>query len=352
MEINPQDRIQLSGDDFTLLSDEMMDRLRDMSSGCSHPENIVEFNMCPECRTAMNSIGGGYECASCGLTLHIDGDVKDCDEESVSNLKMMSGRKVYNISSDYSRTQKKSILEQLLSKNQAYNGPKIPKDVLMRAAVGYNEIQKKVVLDELDEDGNVCKQKKFVKRGNIKDEILGAFVYFECIRAKITRKKKDIAVFMQLQNNGISRGEDILRSLANRGEINLPINNETRESFIDRYLEALNIESDRNRDFINDLVTASIEKKIGMNSVMSSKIVGALWILVVKDKLKITPEQIQDKCDNIKKNTWLRFSNAILANIIKFIGVFEKHRVDHGLHGKIIKKTTLPADLNPEAGPG
>jgi hypothetical protein len=257
---------------------------------------------------------------------------------------MASGRRVYSVGSDYSRAQRKSILDQLVNNNSAYAGPKIPHDVLVKSATKYNEIQK-LRFDIENELGEVAETKGFVKRGNIKNEILGALVFFMCIDAGVSRKKKDIAIFMQLPTNGISRGEDILRVLHNKGKIKIPLNNETSEHYVDRYLEALgympdNENYERYKDFIMDLVTASRKKKVGMNSIMSSKIVGGIWILAQREKLTIDANTIQDKCDGIKKNTWMRYTNQIMENITKFIDVFDMYNIDHGLRGRVVKRVS------------
>jgi len=322
------------GGQFTLVSQDYIEQLEDEAIDAN-----VLFNYCPDCNQAMMASGHNYDCAVCGYTLRIDGEIRDCVEDGVTNIKVAYGRKVHNLSSDYSKAQRKSILDLLINLNSQYQSPQIPRDVLTATANDYNEIQK-LTLEETDDEGEVT-VKKVVKRGNIKHEILGALLHYECIRANIARKKKDIAVFMQLQNNGFSRGEDFLRELHNKGKIshlNLPINTETKSSFVDRYLESLGIETDRNRDFILELVDKSIEMKIGLNSVMTSKVVGALWILIIKTGMKVEASSLQDKCDNIKKNTWMRFTNAVLENITKFVGVFERHGVPHGIKGKIVKR--------------
>lgn len=326
--------------EFELLSEDAIERL--LSGDVA--DDTVKFNYCPDCNVVMNCLNSNYECAKCGYLRHLDGDIKDCIEDGATNLKMASGRRVYNMASDYSRAQRKSILDQLMNNNSAYSGPKIPHDVLVKSAATYNEIQK-LRFDIEEEDGTVSATKGFVKRGNIKNEILGALVYFMCIEAHIARKKKDIAIFMQLPTNGISRGEDILRALHNKDKIKIPLNTETSEHYIDRYLESLgympdNENYERYKDFVMDLVAKSIEKKIGMNSIMSSKIVGALWILVQKEKLKIEANTIQDKCDGIKKNTWMRFTKAVTDNITKFIEVFDNYNIDHGLRGRVVKRVS------------
>jgi transcription initiation factor TFIIIB Brf1 subunit/transcription initiation factor TFIIB len=129
-----------------------------------------------------------------------------------------------------------------------------------------------------------------VRRGNIKDEVLAGLIYFECIRASIVRKKKDIALFMKLPTNGFSRGEDILRNLQAEGKIDIPVDEEPIEGFVDRYLEELNLDNPNYIKFIVELVDESERRKIGMNSQLSSKAVGALWIIITQCGLNISSQ--------------------------------------------------------------
>ena len=84
----------------------------------------------------------------------------------------------------------------------------------------YNDIQK-LDIQVFGDNGEVLKTKKFVKRGSIKDETLGACLHFTCILAELPRRKKDIAEFMKLQTNGISNGISNLRELHQEGKINI-----------------------------------------------------------------------------------------------------------------------------------
>jgi hypothetical protein len=110
---------------------------------------------------------------------------------------------------------------------------------------------------------------------------------------------------------------------------------------VERYLEVLGIDNERYYAFILALIDRAIKKNIGMSSVMSSKIVGAIWILVQREKLPIDANMIQDRCDNIKKNTWTRFSDAITNNILKFYDIFAEHKIETGIKGRVVRRSEI-----------
>jgi len=317
---------------FELIGEDALDRLH------NDPDLEVKFNYCARCRIAMDSIHGSYECSRCGYIERLDGEIRDCIEDGSTNLKMSTGRLVYNMTSDYGKTQRKVLLEQLMQNNADFSGDKIPHDVLVKAVEKYNEIQRS---DQLD---------KFVKRGNIKDEILAALVHFMCIDARITRKKADIARFMKLRSAGFSRGEDTLRGLRAIGIIQINLNSESAEHFLSRYLEALGITPETTRDahrckeFTLKLGDATRRVHIGLTSTLPSQVVGTLWVFIqhggVADVV-IDIAKMQSMCDGVKRNTWMRFYNAIMERKLQFIDLFDRYGVDHGMRGRLVRRSEV-----------
>lgn len=286
------------------------------------------IDMCPECNIPMVLSGSDYNCPKCGIIEQNVGNNPTYEISGNSSVRVTIGNrrgKYYNVTSDYSEVQKKLIFEQLIQNNNAYNGFKLSRDILQKAAAGYNSVQKSSI-DELQADGSVAK-KKFVRRGNIKDEVLAAFIYYECIRAGATRKKKDIAAMMKLPTNGFSNGENTLRTLHLEGKVNIPIDEEPYEDYLDRYLETLNITKDNYRSFILAVVDYSEIKRIGMNSQISSKIVAILWIVITNCELKITIEELEKAADGIKKSTFMKFHKLIISNLRLFTHLFTKYEV-------------------------
>lgn len=274
-----------------------------------------KYNYCPDCPdTPMVLSQNEYQCPQCGQVRGYE-EAKDHDDVAGGSVRITTGTskgRYFTNNGDYAKTQKKFILEQLIQNQSAFTGNAFPRDVLNAVATQYNSIQKLITEDE----------KKFVRRGNIKDEVLAGLIYFECVRKGLVRKKKDIATFMKLPTNGFSRGEDILRNLQAEGRIDIPVDAEPIEGFVDRYLEALNIDNQSYAQFITKLVQESERKKIGMSSQLSSKIVGSIWLLINKCDLKITAAQLEKAADNTKKNTFVKFYKIVGENIAELRHVF------------------------------
>lgn len=317
-------------DQFNAIDEKLFNQLSEV-----RPDDSItdQYNYCPDCKVPMNLSGSEYHCDHCGLSQQYVADgCKDHDETVSGSIRISTGAnkgRFYNLTGDYTKTQKKFILEQLLQNQSGFTGNAFPLNVLNAVATQYNNIQKLITEDDIDETGKVRGQKKFVRRGNIKDEVLAGLIYFECVREKLVRKKKDIAMFMKLPMNGFSRGEDILRNLQAEGKIDVPVDEEPIEGFVDRYLEELNLDNPNYSKFIIDLVNESERRKIGMNSQISSKVVGAIWILICKCGLKITAPALEKAADSTKKNTFTKFYKVVFDNINAFAQVFIRYNVPY-----------------------
>lgn len=291
----------------------------------------IMYNYCPDCNLPMILSLSEYQCAQCGLTYknEIDG-VKNHDDTVNSSIRITTGANkghFYNTNGDYTKTQRKNVIEYLLQRARAYEGPVFSPAILNAAANQYNYIQKYITEDEYDEMGVKTGTKKFVRRSSIRDEILAGLIYFEGIRAKTIRKKKDIALFMGLLTSGFARGEDKLRDLEAQGKIDIPVDEEPIEGYVDRYLEALNIVNDNYSAFITEIVNTAIECKLGIRCQLSSKIVGSIWILITKCKLNISVQTLEAAADNTKKNTFMKFYKIVFDNFATFAPIFAKYKV-------------------------
>lgn len=334
----------LSSDHFDQL---MNDEIYDIESF----EANERFNHCKPCDVAMVLVAEGYQCPNCYSISEMVGGFKDSSNTNNhgSILSSTSGSKLLVISTYTLKSQKKTILLQLTCLNAEYtSAPKIPQIILERTAQKYNDTQN-IIIEKYDHTGAIVSEKKFVRRGNIKNETLGAWLYYCCIKGGTSRKKTDIAAFMKLTTNGISRGCNILRTLHNEGKVTIPLFSEPSQTFTRRYLIALGLytcdhqsnvptdESIRYEGFVNDLVAAAIKKHFMLNSMKSSKIVGSIWILIQHLKLPITSSHLEKMCDKTRKNTFSRFSKAISDNLLRFLDIFLRWDIPHGIRGRIIK---------------
>lgn len=299
-------------------------------------DEVEQYNYCPDCKVPMVINGADYQCESCGLVQVFNPETtKEAKPQSSYGRFTGSNRRTryYSVMNDYARTQRKAIETQLRTNNLNFV-PKIADEILMNVAAKYNQIQNRFITDE---NGT---QKKFVRRGNIKDEVLASLIYFECMAKGATRKKKDIAAFMHLPANGFSRGEEILLTLQASGLIDLPTDANVMVGFVDRYLEALNIAEPEYRDFVIDIVTLSEEKRIGMDSHLSSKVVGAIWMLICQYNIPITISELERAADNTKRNTFMKFQALVYRHAVIFAPLLQKYFVAH------IKKKTSRCDYS------
>jgi hypothetical protein len=311
-------------DSFGTVSDDIFNSFAEIKPDVKN----VSIDMCAECNIPMMLNISEYNCPKCGIVIQTNGNIISGETSGNSSVRVsIGGRKgkFYNVTSDYSKTQKKLIFDLLIQNNNAYAGFKFSRDILQKAATGYNTVQKSFI-DEQHPDGSVTK-KKFVKRGSIKDEVLAAFIYYECIRAGATRKKKDIASLMKLPTNGFSNGESILRALHFEGKISIPVDNEPYDDYLDRYFETLNINNDYYRGFVLKLVEYSEKRRIGMTSQISSKIVGTLWVVITNCKLNVTTSALECAADGIKKSTFMKFYKVITANLRVFAAIFAEFNI-------------------------
>ncbi|QJX71381.1 transcription initiation factor IIB [Faustovirus] len=299
---------------------------------------MIQAEYCddPECGGVLGLADYELVCGTCGAIHEYIDAAKHLDkiEESIVRVNVPGAKqRFFNIGVNPAISQKKYVLCELYRRHQAASvNIRIPKDVLESVAEKYNVIQKTSQISTLDNLGAEV-TKKFVKRGSIKDEILAALIYYECCRKGLTRKRKDIADFMKLPSQGFSRGEDILRNIINKEDIEIPADKKPTLDFTKRYLEMLGIteekyeQYDRYKNFIIELVNQSEAFHIGMHSQISSKVVGGVWILNVCCRLGIPASVIEDSTDNTRKNTWMKFCNEIKDNYRVFLGVFNDYKV-------------------------
>lgn len=305
-----------------LLDAKLFAAIADGMSVSQLEEKKIAQNYCPDCpEMPMQLQNSEYKCPGCMRTE--SAEIVGIDIRTLMGANTL-GR--FRGAGEYARTQKESVLRQLKNNNDSYSGGKFPLDLLDDVATQYNTIQNSTE-DVYDSEGTIIKTKKFVRRSNVRDEVLAALIHFECVRRTDVRKKKDIAAFMKLQTNGFSSGENILRNLYAEGKISIDIGDEPVEGFATRYLDCLGIENDNYVNFVTDIINVAEQKKIGVNSFTSSKVVGTIWILITQLKINISVEQLEQAGDNTKKNTFIKFYKEVAKNNKLFAHVFRKYGV-------------------------
>lgn len=275
--------------------------------------------LCEECGIYMEILDFEVVCKKCGQMQPRAPDDANHDNIIRSGLRVhranRPGGSWYNIHTNHYAEQRQSITDFLISKRHNFHGNMIPKTILEQSANQYVDIQ-------------IATNGEFVKRGETKNEILAAIIYYECKREKLDRKRAEIAKFMELKHDGFATGQNILiHQLAVKGLYTPPDDSTPWNGYSTRYLDALNITNDSIFDAINDIVERSEIEKIGIKSQISSKVAGCIMYFKQLKIINATDSEIEIACDNIKKNTFIKFTNEIK----KFPNIFQPILTQHNL---------------------
>lgn len=269
-------------------------------------------------------------CAQCGrVKPEIELEERACVNSGA--VRISTGRnkgRHYSISGDYSSAQRRALMLELTCLNTAAKGTqKMPTQVIYRTVQLYNQIQRDAKITEYDMEGKLVSKRIYVCRRNSKLELLASILYAVCIASGLARKPKDIADFVGLQTGGYARGDNKLRKLVHEGVVDLELDKETSTVFAVRYLEMLEINKPELLDFVVDLVETSERVFMCMDSLISSKVAGAIWLAVKRAGLAVTVEQLERATDNTKKNTFSKFEYAVYSRPDIFDSVFKRHGV-------------------------
>lgn len=284
-------------------------------------------NSCPDCKVPL-MISAECTCPLCGRCFNYQADGGTDPMAGTIRLTITKGKsKRVGVNSNYTDTQSKAIEELLLKRkriNDNNNGIIIPQNILTEAAIKYNELQQIVV------DG-----KKFVKRAAVKKQILCALIKIICDNNNVPRKEQDIARFMELETDGFSQGNIIVREYVTAGLLNLNLEeNPLRDAkaFAERYLESLGMPPEfiaRGADFVRDCIEISINNRIAYASKITSKVAGLIWIINDRLNLKKTIPQIEKAVDGTKKSTYSAFITTIYKRHDLFSDVFVKYDIPY-----------------------
>lgn len=281
--------------------------------------------LCPRCSELLVYVNEVDEerCNKCGLA-RAGGGQAGISKSAISGcIRVSNGTKVrvYGINTgDNSRAQHKTVTDLLSQIDASFNGPKIPKEILAATANVYSEIQR-------------CnKERPFVKRGSIRREVLAAIMFFKCIEMGSPRRKRDIAIYMQLKTYGFCRGEQIIRNLVSDKVISLNMDIDISYGFTSRYLAMLGIDK-KYEKFVTDFIERTEELNVGTSSQMSSKIAGAVWILVKGIGLKLSRDDVEKATGGCKQNTYMKYCNSVSVAAKDLEDIFIAHEVQMNFGG-------------------
>lgn len=333
--------IDFSNEDLSILDTFVDEKVRERVSAERTRDGI-----CSVCGLQMLFAGSNYQCDLCGI--ETAGEIESDKSESTGGSRRMQigGRqRVFNTGGDVSHTQRKALLEDLNRKNTMYahagktveNGvlvfrPAIPTSVIHDVANTYNLLQQTPITKAY---GEKTVASKFMHRGDVRAEILAALIYYKCLKHGHPRKRQDCARLMDLQNYGFARGESILRRMVALKYVNMEFRDDDPRPAAEALIERLDMNIDH-ADFVVELVERCIDLQIGSTCLITSKVAGAIWILICHCGLPITSQQVEVAADSTKKNTFNKFSRAVTIGFSHVEDIFIKHAIP--LKSKIVAR--------------
>ena len=354
---------------FQILSDDEVFAITNQSYQAKKPIQsrrrfISRANVC-ECGGTLIKEDGETICQVCGLTeQREDVDASsigmsnyNTSSESANPLRIvgpggnMFQKKLICKTSDYDKTRLRDTMQQMLSAADSYKSCTIPPAIVKEAGMRYYDLQR------------VCE----IKRGDVRRGAMATCLRLICDRHGLHKKRNIFAEMFEIGLGDLSEGEKLLDRLFSDGKLNrddfLVKNQESSriQGYLIQYFINLNIPlppdiyqaplgSDTKSkvpynpdkpyyEFVKRLVEFTYHFRLAESSVLSSKCIGAIWILATRcPELAVTQDQIAYEC-KISKSTFKRFS-AVVENLLsnptqkeerlqkKLKHLFHKHNIN------------------------
>lgn len=290
-------------------------------------KNDEKYNIC--CSNTMQlDRDGFFVCDTCGHIKQNYGDITHSHSMAIMEHVMIGsgGNRprplIYCGTSDYERVQAKYIMDILLRMQNESRNIKLPHSILNAT----RDLCQKV-------------QKTGVYRTKVLREIIAACIKYSCLDINISYKDSELAEFMQLDKKGFSRGEGILRDLHSKGYIGIKVNFNPMHNFINRFFNILKID-EKYKGFVIEIIEAAEANEVARTSIMESKCVGAIWLLIQAlgpDIISKSAKDLDDEC-NVRRNTFYRFCTDVSKCMRFFNPIYSKYELEF----KYVKKSKGP----------
>ena len=327
-------------ENFELFNDDEFDSILNQNKfeEIQSNEDNLNYKNCTECNIQMQpNINNTLTCPECGF-------IKTVIIENLEYEPSMAGyntnenyhipikcigknsfqyqKYLRNNTSQYSIIQETSIKRILEKLNYKSDNFIIPKNIIQNVLNQYKKIR----------------ETSKIHRGEILKGILGSLLYYECLKEGIIRKPKELAKWYDISENDLSKGDKILRDLAENGVIDLPINKEYNDEYIESYLKRMDLDIKYSL-FLNELLDIINENKVGNpNARLSTKISAIIFLLIISKKYSITTEAISEEFD-ISISTFKTFYMEIYKNKHLINHILQKYNIE--LPNKIPRKPRI-----------
>ncbi len=281
---------------------------------------------CDECDIPAEICISVYVCPRCSKELELPADL-DTRPGTIITIGNgpNAGRKCFSSTPNTVNVQKKTLLNDLNINYNRYmqlpNHKEVSKSVILAVVSEYNKLQ------SLQYNSRGV-ERPFVKRSTIKNEILATLLSIECTKEeKCVLSDVEISRFMNLPN-GFARGRSEVHKLSQMHHLNIDVDIVSVRGYINTYMNPLNIYDENYKSFVNDITVQAENSQVSVESEISSRVVGSVWILITKIKSSVSAERLEQIADK-KKNTFMKFANEVLSpkNVGMFVHVFNKHQI-------------------------
>lgn len=314
-------------DEFTQMLDDVKHDIQQEQAGeIQAREGDTSYKICEECDIEMHpDINNTLTCTQCGLVLEcitdngnyepsMDGyntsDKFHIPIKCVGKNSFQYQKQLRNSTSQYSLVQEANLRKKLEKLNFKSPELKIPKNIIANTINQYRLIR----------------QTNKINRGSVLDGIIGSLVYYECLKEGIIRKPKEISEWMCICENDLSKGDKILRSMECDGIIQIPINDDNEEKYVDSYLKRMNMPM-QHKEVILEIFYRLEKLRIGNpNSRLSTKIAAMVFMVIVIYDIDIQPEDISKEF-NIAVSTFKTFYNDVVKRKKYIQDILDKHNI-------------------------
>jgi transcription initiation factor TFIIIB Brf1 subunit/transcription initiation factor TFIIB len=308
---------------FALFEDGEFDDMEDTPEmSCEN-----EWRTCEDCNTRMRPMKNSYKCEECGIDEKVYEnknefsisiiDNYNSSEQCSQSIKIVGKdsyrykKALWKTSSDYKKVQSNTTNRQLSRFNAQSRVGRLPIIILKEAADLYKQVQKYNI---------VC-------RGKGRVGALGACIGFVCDIHDISKKPKEIAAFLDIDESYLSKGDKLLRSLHAEGKIDIPIYHNPKNAYLIQYFEALDID-EKYKPFVSDLIdrASQTDMRGENNSRISTQCAGAVYALKILENLSFKKADIVRYC-KISKSTFIRYHDFLLKNRKTLNLICEEHNI-------------------------
>lgn len=282
-----------------------------------------EFNLvCPKCHASAPVGTGESHTINSGENHNTSSNAYMCFKP-VGTKNRLYHNTMIKYTSDSEPYRDQQILTLLKQYNFINQDFKIPQDVIRTACELFIQLR----------------SHEYVRRGGTRRGVLGACIYEQCRKYKITKTKAQIAKLMQVSEAKITFGIDELNNYAKLGVVEVSQNVDPTADYVDSLFEVFDLDQDR-KAFVVALLDRMMAKKIEevANCFNTTRVVGAVYFLSKLMGWGLTHEKIAANADNISRGTYLNVANAITKNEEKLRKVFVRHAVPFPATWKPLEK--------------